>query len=165
MRFVLYITSNSIEIMKKLFIIPCLSVALLGQSCAQSHSTASVPENVQQAFQSKFPQAKKVQWEMENETEWEAEFVMNHQEYSANFSVQGTWLETEWEIKEDEVPSEVLAALTREFGSYEIEEAERVESPEGKGYELEIEANGEEFEVVIDQAGNLTKKVTEDEED
>mgnify|MGYP003627220840 CR=1 FL=1 len=47
------------------------------------------PQKVEEAFAKKFPTAKKVKWEKENATEWEAEFKMNKVEYSANFLEDG----------------------------------------------------------------------------
>jgi len=68
------------------------------QSCGQS-----VPEKVKSAFAGKFPNASSVKWDKENDEEWEAEFKMDGKEYSANFTVDGNWKETEYEIKKSEI--------------------------------------------------------------
>ena len=94
------------------------------------------PQKVTDAFVKKFPNVKKVKWEKENATEWEAEFKINKVEYSANFMEDGTWKETEHEIDEKEIPQTVKTALTKGFPSYEIEEAEISETKEGTVYEL-----------------------------
>jgi hypothetical protein len=101
--------------------------------------------------------------EKENEIEWEAEFKMNSKEYSANFSNEGDWKETEIEIEESEIPEDIKEVLDKNYKDYEIEEAELAETADGKFYEFEIEMGKQEFTLVIDSKGNLIKKSEEDE--
>ncbi|XOV91545.1 MAG: PepSY-like domain-containing protein [Bacteroidota bacterium] len=151
--------------MKNLMLITVLLVAFSMQSCAQKSDNKNVPEKVLSAFNAKFPDAKKVEWEMENDSEWEAEFKWNAKEYSANFSADGKWRETEYEIKESEIPSNIRAILDQNFSDYEIEEPVVAETPSGRSYEMEIEEGEEEYEVTIGSKGNLTKKKESEEKD
>ncbi len=151
--------------MKNLILFTLLSITSSMQSYAQKNNSEKIPETVLNAFNQKFPNAKKVEWEMENDKEWEAEFKMNGKEYSANFSVIGEWLETEYEIKESQIPKEVRSILDQNFKDYEIEEAEITETAAGSSYEFEIEVDEEEFEVVINAQGELTKKAQSEDED
>ena len=152
--------------MKNAIIISLLTVVFTIQSCEQKSESENVPEKVLTSFSDKFPDAKKVKWEMEDETEWEAEFKMNEKEYSANFKINGDWMETEFEIKNSEVPANIRSILDQNFKDYEIEKAEIAESVSGESYEFQIEVGEEEFEVVIDAQGNLTKeKATEESEE
>jgi hypothetical protein len=151
--------------MKNLMLITVLLVAFSMQSCSQKSDSINVPEKVVSAFNVKFPDAKKVEWEMENDSEWEAEFKWNGKEYSANFSTDGEWHETEYEIKETEIPSNIRAILDQNFSDYEIEEPEVAETPSGKSYEMEIKVGEEEYEVAIDTKGNITKKKESEEND
>jgi hypothetical protein len=144
--------------MKNLTLIAALVMAVTMNSCAQKSDSESVPEKVLSAFNAKFPDAKKVEWEMENDSEWEAEFKWNEKKYSANFSTDGEWRETEYGIKETEIPSNIRAILDQNFSDYEIEEPEIAETPSGKSYEMEVEVDDDEFEVTIDSKGNLSKK-------
>lgn len=139
-----------------------LTMAISTASCAQQKE---VPQKVKTAFSQKFPNAKKVSWDMEDESEWEAEFKMNGKEYSANFTVNGEWKETEYEIKKSEIPANIKAILDQNFSDYDIEGAEIAETASGKSYEFEIEVGEEEFEVVIDAQGKLTKKRESDDEE
>ncbi len=150
--------------MKNLMIITGLSAAFTLQSYAQDTHNVKAPEKVLSAFKAKFPEVKNAEWEMENETEWEAEFKINGVEYSASFDANGAWIETEQEIKKSEIPADILAILNKNFQDYKIEEAEIVETEMGRAYEVEIKVGKEEFEVMIDHKGILTKK-QEDKED
>ena len=116
------------------------------------------PQKVREAFAKKFPTVKKVKWEKENATEWEAEFKIDRVEYSANFLEDGTWQETEHEIDEKDVPQNVKTALTSAFPDYEIEEVELSETPQGLVYEFEIEKGKTEIKVAINSSGQIVKQ-------
>tara|TARA_R110000744_G_scaffold273107_1_gene386012 strand:- start:1421 stop:1885 length:465 start_codon:yes stop_codon:yes gene_type:complete len=123
------------------------------------------PQRVKEAFSMKFPTVKKVKWEKESVTEWEAEFKIKSIEYSASFLEDGTWKETEHEIKKSDIPESINYMLNSEFKGYKIEEAEISETINGSVYEFELEKGGEELEVVFDLNGKLVKKELLKEED
>ncbi|WP_431160796.1 PepSY-like domain-containing protein [Flagellimonas beolgyonensis] len=138
--------------------------ALLGLALFAFASNRSVPLRVKAAFVKKFPHVKKVKWDKESDAEWEAEFKMDGMEYSANFLEDGTWKETEHEIKIKDIPDTVKATLNSEFAGYEIEEAEISETVDGLTYEFEIEKGEEELEVAIDAQGKVTYKIAMEED-
>ncbi|NOX86420.1 MAG: hypothetical protein GXO86_10745 [Chlorobi bacterium] len=147
--------------MKALIIGMGLLLAFSFNSCEQE----KVPEKIKAAFNQKFPGAKEVDWDMEKNNVWEAEFEMNEKEMSATFDQNGKWLETETEIEEDELPAAVKETLNSQFKDYEVDEAEYVESPETSGYEIELEGNKKEFEVLIGKDGKVLKREKEEEDD
>lgn len=138
-------------------------VMVFSQACAQSKSNA--PEKVKSAFSQKFPTAKKVKWDKENATEWEAEFKMNREEYSANFTSDGTWKETEHEIEKSDIPAAVKQTLDQEFAGYDMEEAEVSETADGKVYEFALEKDETDLEVAISTEGIVVKRDVKNEED
>tara|TARA_R100000655_G_C2982086_1_gene191962 strand:- start:815 stop:1276 length:462 start_codon:yes stop_codon:yes gene_type:complete len=151
--------------MKKLILGVGMVVVAMTTIAFTSEDKDKVPQVVKNAFAKKFPTAKKVDWEKENETEWEAEFKMNNVEYSANFLANGTWQETEHEVKTNDVPQNILSSLKSNFPGYEIEEAEISETSKGSFYEFEIEKGKIEMEVTLDSSGTIIKKQMEEEED
>ncbi len=148
--------------MKKLSFLMALAVMILSQACAQKKEA---PSKVKTTFIQKFPNAKKVKWDKENESEWEAEFKMNGKGYSANFNSDGTWKETEYEIKKSEIPSAVKQTLAAQFAGYDMEEVEISETPEGKVYEFALENDETDMEVAISSEGMVVKKNVKKEED
>jgi uncharacterized membrane protein YkoI len=140
-----------------------IAFAIISKSaCAQNNTP---PENVVKAFTQKFSDAKSVKWDKENETEWEAGFKLNGEEYSANFSTDGVWKETEHEIEKSAIPAPVKQTLDSEFAGYKIEEAEISETAEGSVYEFELENGETEMEVAISPDGKVVKKEAKSEEE
>jgi uncharacterized membrane protein YkoI len=131
-------------------------------ACDQKNTT---PKEVTVAFTSKFPIAKSVKWHKESETEWEAEFKMNKIEYSANFEANGTWKETEHEIKISEVPINVKNALMESYPECDIEEVEISETNKGIVYEFAIENEDQELEIALNSEGTIVKKEVKKEDD
>lgn len=130
-----------------------------------SQAQRMVPEKVTSAFHDKFPHVDRTSWEKENENEWEGEFKMDGTEYSASFTSNGDWIETEREIKKSEIPGDIIAIINKAYSDYEIEEAEMGENQQGKFYEFEIEVGEKEYEVMIDANGKLTSKASDEERD
>jgi len=151
--------------MKKVILSTAFLMGTVVFGYGQKSHSMKVPDAVQSAFKTKFPEATKVEWEKESADEWEAEFKWNGKEYSANFKSDGQWLETEYEIKKSEVPKSILAHLDAAYSDYDLEEVERVETADGWAYELEIEVNDEEWEVLVNEKGIIKQSQESEEED
>ena len=144
-------------------ILPVAMIAL--SSCGNDSENVQAPEIVQKAFNLKFKHAESVKWEKENDSEWEAEFTINKDEFSANFDLQGNWKETERSINEGELPSFVVDEIDENFSDYEIEEAEVVETANGISYECLVEMREHKYEVKIAENGAFSKQEIEDSDD
>lgn len=150
--------------MKKLSLGIILALFGITVACAQQ----KVPAEVQKSFNQKFPESKSVKWEMENASEWEAEFKMNGKEKSAGFDLQGNWQQTETEIKVAELPDAITNAIRTQFAGYKVEEPEMLEMANGEvAYEVELEKGKEEWEAVFATDGSLKskKQLQDDNED
>ncbi len=148
--------------MKNLMIISMLFSTMLFTACGQKDN---VPAKVKTAFTEKFPDAKKVEWGKENATEWEAEFKINNQDYSANFNSNGSWKETEYRIKKSDIPEAVQSTVSENYGDYTLVIAEVSETAKGKVFELLLKNGGKKTEVVIYPNGQLVKQQAEENEE
>ena len=150
--------------MKYFLILFAFSFGFISTSCAQNKKMA--PEAIQAAFKAKFPTVQKARWDMENEQEWEAEFKMNGKEMTANFKADGSWMETETEMKAADLPQAIKDALSAQFSGYKTEEAAMVETPgQAAAYEVELEMGETTIEALFSADGTLIKQKTESEED
>ena len=145
--------------MKKIIFV-LLSAALWSNAAySQKIATDKVPSAVIAAFKAKFSTASKATWEMENTTEFEANFKLNGKKVSANFDNTGKWLETETEIKVSALPTAIQTTLKNDFAGFKIEEASKIESlKNGNCYEAEIEKGEETFDVLFTADGKVLSK-------
>ncbi len=146
--------------MKKSILTMALFLGFGMVSCSQG-----TPSAVKTAFNEKFPNATSVKWEKENETEWEAEFKLNDVEYSANFSNDGIWKETEHEVVIGELPDVIKNVLENQYDGYTIKGAEIIETPTLSGFEVEIKKGKETLEIMINADGIVQKNVGNEQED
>lgn len=124
-----------------------------------------VPAAAKSAFATKFPQASNVKWSLEKAGEYEAEFKSGKVETSAVFDSKGILLETETEIKENEMPQAVRNTLSKDFAGFKLDEIEKTDASGTISYEMEASKDGKKYEVVFDAQGKLLKKKEMKEED
>jgi len=140
-----------------IFAVACICLAV-SAAYAQKITQDKVPAAAVSNFNKQFASATKTLWEMD-EADFEVNFKTNGVEYSAKYDKQGTWLETEQEIKLSELPASVKKGLETEFPKAETEEVEKVSYPTGEAvYEMEIEKDKQKFEVQFSAEGKLLKK-------
>ena len=141
----------------KKVLIGLAAVIVIGVGIYAYYQHTNAPESAKKGFAEKFPKATHVSWGKESGTEWEAEFEMDGIEYSANFLEDGTWVETEHEVNEKELPEKVWNVLDKQFNGYRIDEIEYMENREGSGYEIELEKD-EELLIFINSDGELISR-------
>ena len=115
-----------INFMKKYFIISILMFSQIISFAQKSKVTIEA----QKAFQTNFPTAKEVKWEMESKDDYEASFVMDGKKGSANFSGKGEWMETEMAIPQANTPKSVMDGFNKAFAGATIKEVYKIESKE-----------------------------------
>ena len=131
-------------------------------SCCNQQKVET-PEKVLTSFEKMFPAATDIEWEMENENEWEAEFLMDGKEGSACFTIDGEWVETEYEV--ESLPETIETIINETYPGFEINEIEIVESPEFNGYEIELEKGEEELEIHVTNQGEILEVEKSEKED
>ena len=142
--------------MKKLVLIIIAAMAS-SFSFSQKLQEQNVPALVKTAFQKKYPDAKKIKWEKERNN-FEAEFEITENEYSVLLDASGNILETELEIKTDELPANVKDYLSKNYNEQKIKEAAKITDAKGiVTYEAEIKGQ----DLLFDSDGNFIKIETD----
>ncbi|HNW51603.1 MAG TPA: PepSY-like domain-containing protein [Prolixibacteraceae bacterium] len=148
--------------MKKTVITAVLSLLVVVSFAEEKKVT--VPEVVKKAFAAQYANATKVEWELEKEGEFEAEFKLSKTEMSVVFDAAGNLIETETEIEESELPQAIKATLAKDFAGYKIDDAVKAEAKGVVTYEMEAKKEKKEFELVFDANGKLLKQEEEKED-
>jgi hypothetical protein len=144
--------------MKSLLALAFLIVSFATTGCSQKVNEKDIPVPVKTAFNSKFPRATAIKWGKENAKEYEAEFTFNNNAVSANFKLDGSWVETETTIPVSELPAAVTDAVNTKYPGAVYGRTERIEKPGGKTlYEVNITVNGKKKELELNPDGSLEK--------
>ena len=138
--------------MKNIFIV---LVAVIAISLSAICQGIKVPIAVKNAFSTKYPNATNVTWGKENAKEYEAEFKMNGNAVSANFGMDGNWVETESVIPAADLPAAVNAAVMKKYPGAVITLAEKTEMPGNKIlYEATFKVNGKKKSMEVHADGS-----------
>lgn len=114
---------------------------------------SKVPAAVKDAFRKQYPQAVKVEWEAEKGN-YEAEFVSNGIRQSVLMDAAGKVLETEVEIKPEQLPEAAQTYLAQNYTGQKIKEAAKITDAKG-GITYEAEVKGKDL--IFDAAGNFIR--------
>jgi uncharacterized protein YxeA len=128
----------------------------------QGRQQTDVPSNVSSALMEKYPNlnSRDVEWNKEG-SNYQAEFMNKGIKYEVVIDDSGNWVATETEISKSELPDKVKEGLKNsEYGSWNVNEVEKRESPEAKSmYIIEVEKGNQDYDVYFDQNGKVMKKV------
>lgn len=124
---------------------------------AQQIKQKDVPKAVKATFASLYPSIKDVDWEKE-ESNYEASFEIEKSKLSLILDSKGNLLETERQIKKEQLPASVLSSIGRDYVGYQIEEAATIESKGSTTYEAELEKGEESFDLIFSADGAMLKK-------
>lgn len=117
------------------------------------------PAAVTTAFKQKFGGAENIKWGKEGATEWEAEFTLKGQKTSANFTGNGTWLETENELPLQALPQVIKEAIEKTYPGWTISEASKTETAKnGLIYEVALKNSTQKKEVTYKENGTPVKE-------
>ncbi|HEY6064190.1 MAG TPA: PepSY-like domain-containing protein [Chitinophagaceae bacterium] len=137
--------------MKNIFIVLTAAITI---SLSASCQGLKVPEAVKNAFAARFPAATNVSWGKENAKEYEAEFKLNNNSVSANFGLDGSWVETESVIPVSELPAAVKTAVSTKYPGGSITLAEKTEQPGNKVlFEVAVKVNGKKKSMELNPDG------------
>ena len=124
--------------------------------CASTINATVVPDAVKTAFQTKFPNAKKVKWENEKTNEYEASFKLDRKEVSALYLTDGKLIEVETEIFDTELPKPVAESLNKKYPNIKISEVAKIERSDNSiVYEAELKISGKKIDILFDEKGNV----------
>ncbi|MCX8143003.1 MAG: PepSY-like domain-containing protein [Bacteroidia bacterium] len=123
---------------------------------AQKINEKEVPIAVKNALHQKYPDAKEVKWEKENQY-IEAEFDVKKADVSVLFDDQGNIIETEQEIEINELPKGVVDYVKSHY-KQNIKEAAKITDAKGTvTYEAEIKG----MDLIFDSNGKFLKEIKE----
>lgn len=145
---------------KQVLIFAAFSVISCSQ--AQDIPQSQVPSVIVNKFNSEFPKATDVEWEMEGtlyNVEFETGFDIDHEIW---FDSEGKIVKHKEDISTTELPEVVNNRIKTDFEGFTIHDLERI-SDQGKiAYKMELKsATQQEWDVVIDAEGKIVSKIAD----
>ena len=85
---------------------------------------------------------------------YESNFKIDGIKYRADFNADGSWIETETSIDEDDLPKAIREAIERDYEDSEISEIEKVDHhSKGIFYDVEFKQKGKNMDVEYKASG------------
>lgn len=131
-------------------------------SCDKDDDRVQVSADLQAAFDSRYPNASRVDWER-NGGFYEAEFMGNGYENKAWFTPDGAWVMTEYDLPFNQLPQAVLDAFAAStYISWRVDDVDMIEkSGMEMIYVIEVESGAQEYELTYLEDGTLLRENTE----
>lgn len=117
----------------------------------ESEQDAEIPSAVESAFVEKFPNVEDSHWEKEHGN-YEAEFKVDHMDYSIVFDQAGKIIEEEIEININELPEAALNYIKAHYKGKRITEASKIST---SAQTVEYEAEVADEDLVFDSNGKF----------
>ncbi|MBV7268108.1 PepSY-like domain-containing protein [Winogradskyella luteola] len=137
--------------MKKIYLI-CIVLVF---ACNKSIK-AQAPEAVKTTFKAKYPGENDPDWHKDDQGYYEAHFKIDGVKYRADFNADGSWVETETSIDEDDLPEAIKKVIKEKFDDEEITEVEKVDSAtKGLFYDVEFKRKGKNKDVEFKANGKI----------
>lgn len=148
----------------KLSILALFACSLsLFAGCSNNDHKGLVPDQaIVQAFNTKYPNATKVEWE--NKADYKvADFYMGSHEMEAWFDNNGNWVMTETDITYNELPAAVRTGFeSSQYADWKKEDIDKLERVNTATlYIIEVEKGKEEADLHYAENGTLVKVVTD----
>ena len=131
-----------------------LSTIAFGQTSKEknTHKHVNIPTEVKAAFDKQFAGISP-KWEKEGDN-YEAEFESDNKETSAVFTKTGSLVETEVEIKTEELPKTAAEYVAKNHKGATIKDAAKITDAKGTiTYEAEVKGK----DLIFDGQGNFVK--------
>ncbi|HSN59550.1 MAG TPA: PepSY-like domain-containing protein [Ferruginibacter sp.] len=124
-------------------------------SFAQKMQEKNIPASVKSTFQKMYPGTTKVKWDKEGDN-YEASFDINKTDNSVLMDAQGNIIETEVEIKLNQLPAGILAYVKTHYAGKKAKEGAKITDAKSiVTYEVEIKG----VDLIFDSNGKFVKEV------
>jgi hypothetical protein len=154
--------------MKKLILIICVALISSGTTFAQKKSTRKTkkvvaktevvaPVVVKDAFQQNFS-GSDAKWSKNYNGHWVADFTKEEVKTTAEYDESGKWVATRSAYAGDKLPETVATTVKAKYPAATIKDGWRIErSDVAAYYKVNIQDNGTEKAVLINEAGTITE--------
>ena len=129
-------------------------VLFILSSCNERH----VPNEIKAQFSEMEPLAQDIQW-LSNKGLYQVYYTLNKNKTTSYFDKKGNWLETETEIKKEELSPAIIEVLNTQFFEYTVKDIELVETFDKQIlYEIDLQKDDRKYDILFDESGKILRK-------
>lgn len=139
--------------MKTIIFAICMAGASV-VATAQDISQSEVPSVVLNAFQSKFPKAVDVEWELKGDL-YKVEFEIGRYDHDLWIDKNGNVKKHKEEISKSDLPAAIAEKIQTDYKEYRIDDVERIESEGKVTYKVELDGKRGDLEVYFAADGTV----------
>jgi hypothetical protein len=155
--------------MKKLMLFFCTALITSGITFAQHKSVKKskrtvatkalvAPVPVKDAFGQNFAGVNEAKWSKSASGNWIANFQQNEVKTAVEYTAEGNWIATRSEYTADKLPEMVATTLRTKYPSATVKDGWKIErSDVAAYYKVNIQDNGTDKSVLINEAGTITE--------
>lgn len=144
------INKNNMKTLMIVFLTMGLATASMGQNIPKSE----VPSIVLNAFQAKFSNATEVEWELKGD-EYKAEFEIGKRNHDVWIDKTGAIKKHKEDFPKKDLPAAITQKLEKEFQTYRIDDADKIELDGKVFYQVELENGTDERKLLLTADGKL----------
>lgn len=116
---------------------------------------SQAPDAVKKTFQAKYPGENEPDWHKDDHGNYESHFKIDGIKYRADFNADGSWIETETNIDESDLPKAIKERIENDFDG-KITEIEKVEHhSKGTFYDVEFKRKGKNKDIEFTSDGTI----------
>jgi len=130
------------------------SIAVSGQDIPQSQ----VPSPVLNALQSKFSNAKDLEWEMSGDL-YKAEFEIGRNDHDVWIDKSGNIVKHREDFPKAELPAAIRQKIETEFKDYTIDDVDKIETDGKVFYEVDLDSRSGDRDVLFTSDGNIQEGI------
>lgn len=138
----------------KIDIAPDGSISVVTADSLHPGNSSGLSDSISEFIATNYPNA--TIREIDNEHGLiEVEIYHENREKTLYFNGSYQWVRTEWDVRRNDLPAAVVSTLNAQYGGYQIDDIEYVETPNGDYYEIELERGDREVTVRVAANGTI----------
>ena len=148
-----------------LSILMIVTLAILGYAQDQDVPQSQVPSEILNQFNSQFPDATNVEWEMKGDlynVEFEIGWIIDlgwNNDHEVWYNAASEMVKHKEDISPDELPEPVNNRIKTDFNGYTIDDLKRITDKGVVVYKMELNSSQQQdWDVVIDDKGDVVNK-------
>jgi hypothetical protein len=146
--------------MKTMLSIIILVAGLTSAAISQDISEKEVPSLVLNAFQTKYPNAGQVDWELKGDV-YKAEFEVGSREHDLWIDKSGKITKHKEDFPKSDLPQAITQKIESEFKDYKIDDADKIEEGGKVTYEVDLDGTKDERKVFFTADGTVQENLVD----